>query len=305
MNRAMKMRGFDASGETVSYVMLSEMAARRNYLNYTTPAGVDLARVAMAGWLPFLIHESGWRPALEDWNHPGVDSPFWRFYHNPKPGCHVMCGGERYPLEPDNALLIPADTLFDCCASGPACHFWLHFTTAKPGVTMPLRPIVLPVAGLLPALLEELISTHQQAATEARDQRLLHLSASLLHVVFADLPHEPPNALPDRMLHVLAFIARSPGADLSNVVLADRAGLPVERFIRTFRKHTGQTPAVYVMASRVRAAEQLLALTSKSVDQIAVECGFANRHYFSRVFARTNGCGPAEFRKRQGERKGR
>lgn len=281
------------------------MASRRNYLNYTTPVGVDLARVAMAGWLPFLIHESGWHPALENWNHPGVDSPFWRFYHNPKPGCHVECARERYPLGADNALLIPADTIFDCCSTAPACHLWLHFTTARPGVSIPRRPIVLQVKGLLHELLEELIRTHQLPQNESRDQRLLHLSASLLHAVFADLPVEQPKALPDRMLQVLAFIARSPGADLSNQVLAERAGLSVERFIRTFRKHTGQTPTAYVIASRVRTAEQLLALTTKSVDQVAAECGFGNRHYFSRVFAKATGCGPAEFRKRQGEKKGR
>ncbi len=284
--------------------MLGQMPVRRNYLNYTTPVGVDLARVAVAGWLPFLIHESGWQPALENWNHPGVDSPFWRFYYNPKPGCHVMCGGERFPLEPENALIIPADTVFDCCASGIACHFWIHFTTSKPGVTMPPRPVVLPMSGLLPALLEELVATHQRSAGGGRDERIFHLSASLLHAVFAELHCGPPEPLPDRMLDVLSFIARSPGTDLSNVVLAERAGMSVERFIRTFRQHTGQTPAVFVTASRVRAAQQLLALTDKPVDQVAVDCGFANRHYFSRVFARVAGCGPAEFRKRQGEKKG-
>jgi hypothetical protein len=79
------------------------MAARRKYLNYTTPWGVDLARVATAGWTPFLIHESGYQPALENWNHQGVDSPFWRFYYNPKPSCQGAqnpAGAQKRRLDP-------------------------------------------------------------------------------------------------------------------------------------------------------------------------------------------------------------
>jgi len=81
--------------------------------------------------------------------------------------------------------------------------------------------------------------------------------------------------------------------------------MSVERFIRTFREHTGQTPAAYVLSTRIRLAGEALALTDKTVDQIAIETGFPNRHYLTRMFARQVGCGPAEFRARQRERKGR
>jgi AraC family transcriptional regulator, arabinose operon regulatory protein len=281
------------------------MAARRNYLNYTTHLGLDLARVAMAGWTPFLLHESGWKPALENWNHPGVDSPFWRLYHNPVTGCHVRCAGIDYQLEPDTLVVIPADTLFDCCAAGTASHLWIHFTTSRPGVVIKRVPQVLPVSPPLRALLQQLITAHEQPAGAERDHGVLHLSCALLHAAFALLQVGPANELPDLMLDVLAHIERMPSTNLSNQHLAERCGMTVERFIRTFSKHTGKTPTAYVTASRVRLAERLLALTDKTVDQVAAECGFANRHYFSRVFAKQAGCGPAEFRKRQGEKKGR
>jgi AraC family transcriptional regulator of arabinose operon len=48
-----------------------------------------------------------------------------------------------------------------------------------------------------------------------------------------------------------------------------------------------------------------LALTDKTIDQIAVETGFPNRHYLSRMFARQVGCGPAEFRHGNASEKGR
>ncbi|MBL9116382.1 MAG: helix-turn-helix transcriptional regulator [Verrucomicrobiaceae bacterium] len=280
------------------------MANRRKYLNYTTPWGVDLARVATAGWTPFLIHESGYQAALEDWNHQGVDSPFWRFYHNPKPGCFLRFKGQTIPLGPENAVLIPADTVFDCCGPVKACHFWLHFTTTRPGVSFSAAPIVMPMDSVLQGMVQQLIAIHEMPYSDPRDYQLLHLSAALLHTVFAKVDSQPVRRLPEALLQVLALIARVPNADLSNQNLANRARMSLERFIRSFREHLGQTPAAYVTSVRVKAASELLALSDKSIEQIALECGFPNRHYLSRVFARALGCGPAEFRKRQGVRKG-
>lgn len=277
------------------------MAQRRKYLNYTTPWGVDLASVATSGWTPFLIHESGFQSHLENWNHQAVDSPFWRFYYNPKPGCHLLFQGRKILLEPGNAVLIPADTIFDCVGPVPACHYWLHFTTSRPGVSFPARPIQIAAEGPLLTLLQQLISLHQQEQKTAH--QLLHWASALLHVVFAQLD-TPAAELPQPLLAVLGLIARSPHSRLSNRLLAERAGLSVERFIRSFREHTGQTPAAYVLAHRIRLAGEALALTDKTIDQIANETGFPNRHYLSRMFARHIGCGPAEYRARQRDRKG-
>jgi AraC-like DNA-binding protein len=281
------------------------MIERRRYLNYTTPWGVDLTRAAKSGWSAFLIHESGYQPALEDWNHEGVDSPFWRFYHNPKPGCSLRYKGRKIALEPKSCVLIPADTVFDCVGPVRACHLWAHFTVSRPGVAITPEPIVIAMNDVLDVLCRSVIATHCEPVNPGRDHRLHHQTAALLHAAFAmmnESKHAPP---PDQLIEVLALIHRAPHSDLSNHLLAARAGLSVEKFIRAFREHTGQTPAAYVIATRVRAAQEVLALTDKSVDQVAIECGFANRHYFSRMFARAVGCGPAEFRLRQWKRKGR
>jgi len=280
------------------------MASRRKYLNYTTPWGVDLTRIATAGWTPFLIHESGYQPSLEDWNHQGVDSPFWRFYYNPKPGSHLMFHGRKIPLDSRNVVLIPADTVFDCCGPVRACHYWLHFTTSRPGVSFPAEPISIPADETLKPLLSRLIQIHQLVPTDARDHQLMHLGAALLHTVFATLETPQHSPLPERLIGVLALIARVPHSKLTNHFLAERAGMSVERFIRSFREHTSQTPAAYVLSTRIRLAGEALALTDKTIDQIAIETGFPNRHYMSRMFAREVGCGPAEFRARQRERKG-
>jgi AraC-like DNA-binding protein len=281
------------------------MSNRRKYLNYTTPWGVSLSPVAKAGWSAFLIHESGYQAALENWNHEGVDSPFWRLYHNPKPGCCIRFKGEDIDLGPSRFVLIPANTIFDCCGPVPACHFWLHFTVTRLTGEVPEVPVLLKATPLLRALVSATIETHQQTAGEGRDQRLHHQSSALLHAAFAEWDMPPSPAMPERLIEVLELIQRAPHSDLSNGFLSERSGMSLEKFIRSFREHTGITPAAYVLNTRLRLAGEALALTEKTIDQIAVENGFPNRHYFTRMFARQVGCGPAEFRERQHRRRGR
>ena len=266
------------------------MQSRRNYLNYTTPFGVSLTRAAQSGCSAFLLHECGYQPALENWNHEGVDSPFWRFYHNPKPGCHIRHRDQTIPLESGTALLIPANTIFDCCGPVPACHLWLHFTVTQASGILPESPLLIPVDEVLRLLIQTVLNLHGETPADSRDQRLYHHSAALLHAAFARIEVPSVPALPERFQEVLALIHRAPQADLSNPFLAARAGMSVEKFFR---------------AARVRRAGEALALTDKSIDQIAIESGFPNRHYFTRVFARQLGCGPAEFRARQHRRRGR
>ncbi|MCX6856584.1 MAG: AraC family transcriptional regulator [Verrucomicrobia bacterium] len=280
------------------------MPKQHKYLNYTTPWGVSLSGAGRGGLSSFLIHESGYQPALENWNHEGVDSPFWRLYHNPKPGCHLIFQGHQIPLNPDTFVLIPADTIFDCCGPVKACHFWLHFTVTRLVGSITKKPILLPTTPLLQTLVQAVIRTHEQPPSATRDQRVHHQSAALLHAIFADWDAPIPETMPEALLETLSLIQKAPHTNLSNPFLAERAGMGVERFIRAFRQHTGQTPAAYVLSTRLRLAGESLALTDHTIDQIAVQNGFPNRHYLSRMFTRQFGCGPAEFRERQHRRRG-
>lgn len=276
-----------------------------NYLNYTTSIGVPLAHVAKAGWSPFLIHDTGFHPDLKDWNHPNVDSPFWRFYHNLSPGCHIRYRDQNMDLEPASCALIPANTIFDCCGPVPTQHFWVHFTVHRLSGEVPRTPIVISMDETLRILINATLSSLSTHLTRPNEQRLYHEAAALLHSAFARLELPTAQTLPEPLLEVLTLIQKAPHSYLSNPFLAERAGMSLERFIRAFRQHVGQTPAAYVTATRLRLAGEMLVLSDKSIDQIAVEHGFPNRHYFSRLFTRSFGCGPAEFRARQNRKRGK
>jgi len=64
-----------------------------------------------------------------------------------------------------------------------------------------------------------------------------------------------------------------------------------------FRNELGVTPIAYLNRYRVSQAKRLLTETNKSVTEIAMEVGFSDSGYFSRVFRRETGRSPEAFRR--------
>lgn len=249
-----------------------------------------------AGGIPaFRILQYGYRPEGMEWYFPGVRSPFWRIYYNDVPGWFVRHEGKEYPLAPDRLLLIAEDTLFDCVGGPGIPHLWMHF---KPPPGSPVKlatPHAVPLDHRLRGVMEESLEAHKASASVRRD----HAAAAWLHMTFGRIEQPPIREFPPRLEEVLRFVEGNLAGDLSNERLSRLAAMSQSTFIRWFGGLTGETPAAWVQRARVKQAAQLLALSGSSIEQIASDCGFPNRYYFSRVFRQHQGCGPAEYRKRQ------
>lgn len=80
--------------------------------------------------------------------------------------------------------------------------------------------------------------------------------------------------------------------DLSCVLHTDKYYL-----CKIFKKTTGMTFFQYLNRVRLYNAEILLVSTSKSIMQIALECGFSTAQYFNSTFVKAKGCSPSQYRK--------
>ena len=69
-------------------------------------------------------------------------------------------------------------------------------------------------------------------------------------------------------------------------------------FIRNFRKYTGFTPMQYILEIRISNAESLLEATEYNITEISRIVGYENPLYFSRLFKKSKGLSPSEYRKR-------
>ena len=66
---------------------------------------------------------------------------------------------------------------------------------------------------------------------------------------------------------------------------------------REFKKHTGYTLTAYIHLIRTENAARLLTATALPVESIALNVGFYDANYFSRVFKRQMGVSPEIYRK--------
>ncbi|MFY0569448.1 GlxA family transcriptional regulator [Archangium lansingense] len=86
--------------------------------------------------------------------------------------------------------------------------------------------------------------------------------------------------------------------ELSVEALSKRAAMSPRNFARAFRDQVGQTPAKYVEQLRVEAARAALETTRQPIKEIATKTGFGTMETLHRVFRRSLGVTPAEYRQR-------
>lgn len=82
--------------------------------------------------------------------------------------------------------------------------------------------------------------------------------------------------------------------------VADRIHMSPAYFSRKFKAVTGFGYKEYLTNIRIREASELLLNTSKSITEIAVECGFGDGNYFGDAFKKIKGVAPRAYRSMQG-----
>ena len=78
------------------------------------------------------------------------------------------------------------------------------------------------------------------------------------------------------------------------------SGLPERSFKRRFLQATGLSPLQYVHTLRIEEAKQMLESGAETVERIAVDVGYEDAGFFSRLFQRMVGLTPAQYRRRFG-----
>lgn len=90
-------------------------------------------------------------------------------------------------------------------------------------------------------------------------------------------------------------------ADLSLSSLAEAQGINASYLSALFRRETGETVTDYVNRKRVELAVHLLSTTGLQVQTVAQHCGFADVHYFTKVFKKLTGETPRQLREHRKE----
>ena len=121
------------------------------------------------------------------------------------------------------------------------------------------------------------------------------LCAMLERVMDAIRDHKRfPNAV--LLGRAAAYMEEHLGEPLDRDTVARAAGLSGSHFSHLIREKSGRTFTDLMAQYRVDRAKALLRRTDKSIIQIALECGFEDQSYFTRVFKRYAGATPRAYR---------
>jgi AraC family transcriptional regulator, arabinose operon regulatory protein len=277
---------------------------QRNRGCYSNPfSGVGMEFFPL-GMIPdqsgVLLHEAGYLERNDWWIFPNTLSPFWRLYFNARAGHKVVFPNAEYELTPEHIVLIPDHQLFDSLGRGPVPHTWMTFQVARRIDPRQAVPLLLRPTATERGLLREFADQFTGIGAGNRD-RILHVSLALLHLLLSRREIHWQTAMPSEALRrTLRQIETQHAAALKMGDLARLAGLSLRGFSKAFKQMQGISPGRFLARVRVREAANLLANTTRSLEEIAGQTGFANRHYLSRMFKKVTGDSPAHFRRTHG-----
>lgn len=144
-------------------------------------------------------------------------------------------------------------------------------------------------------LRRSMLAAHRQPQlVEEQAMKLLDHGLSLLA-----LPRWPGGSYQqDRKAHsrVLKYIDDAITGPLNLNEIAQVAGMPVLRFLRSFSSAVGSTPHAYITERRMQRARALLSATDNPIADIAANCGFAHQSHLGVVLKDRLGLSPRQYR---------
>lgn len=127
--------------------------------------------------------------------------------------------------------------------------------------------------------------------------RLLVIFGRHLSAISNQLVIEQRNAEPPVIIRAKQFIYEHKAEDLSLGMVAEAVNTSTFYFCKMFKKATGLHFTDYLSRVRIEKAKNLLLNPNARVSEVAYEVGFQSLTHFNRVFKKTTGHSPSEYRR--------
>lgn len=96
---------------------------------------------------------------------------------------------------------------------------------------------------------------------------------------------------------IMEYLNENFRQDISIEKLCKKFYISTKTLYRILKNQTGTTVFGYITAKRVKAAEELFIVSDKSVSEIAADVGYSDYNYFIKVFKKSTGFTPLQYRK--------
>ncbi len=94
----------------------------------------------------------------------------------------------------------------------------------------------------------------------------------------------------------LSYISEHYTEHITVKILAEASNMSESNFYALFRRHVGTSPIAYLNSYRLSVAADALTQSTQSIKEISFSVGIDDSMYFSRLFRKTYGVSPSEYR---------
>ena len=216
----------------------------------------------------------------------------------------IAVNQERHILCPGQALLLPAGQRhagIDVDGATPPVYYWAHFEQESASQGSELTFDALQIC-LSDTAYNRLVSGFHQLISDNSAAGACPLICDYrLSILLLELQQAarqaPRTAMASRMLEYIRLHCYE---RLTLKDLAGALGYTEDYLSRLFHENTGCSFRQYIHQMRMQRAKKELLSSVKTIQQIAVECGYSNPKFFSTAFLKCEGLTPSRYRNMYG-----
>lgn len=237
-----------------------------------------------------------------------ITDSFNRLYWVKSGEGYVEHHGKTFHLIPGNLYLIPADSPGRYWCPKRMNLAWCHFTASilanvelfvffNCGYEIKIASQKRNMINRLWDILLRTFDSDNIADSVAADGALRQLVSFFMETAVA-VELKQCRMMFEKFSPAFKFIEDNVSREIKIPALARTVNLQENYFTNLFTKHFGIIPVRYINHRKIKHAQMLMCKSSLSLKEIAQQTGFSNEFYFSRVFRKTAGMPPGEFRSR-------
>jgi AraC-like DNA-binding protein len=262
---------------------------------------------------------------LSEWECNDLSLPFWRIYHSRLGGSFVRLNNREVELTNDILLLIPPYTAFSSRITlqdiykeqikgvkisnekqleyykkaGLVDQLFVHFNLGFPYDRANPDVYVCKLNDYSKNIVSSIENNLLNSPNTINFYESMQINSLIMYALQLPMPNMWNLVVPDkRITKVISYIDKNIETELLNTNLSNIASMATNSFARLFKNSMQITLQQYILQKRIEKAILLFHHSTLEIDEIANECGFYDRHYFTNVFKKQTGFSPAKYRRR-------